>query len=208
MSFEFGSKTKKGTSAPLFQTTGLLSQQDGGLSLDPSLRRPQNQILSEIGGLSAGLGRAGSQAQEQFNRLRTSLEGNQGAFLQARTNPLRESFASQLGGLQRSQGLRGISGSSFANQDVQNLTSGFNRQLGDQTSLALMDTIKAQTGLSEAELSMLNQSAAGQAQLSQIINQIIGTEGNLLNLGQSTTGTSSKAGLSFSLGGDGGGGSG
>src|SRR5512139_1103742 len=79
---------------------------NGRLSMDPSIRQLQDT------GLNTFLGRN----EETRNRFL----GNESAFTRARVNPLREQAAARRGELQRSLGLRGVAGSSFGDQAINN----------------------------------------------------------------------------------------
>ena len=86
---------------------------------------------------------------DNFRALLEQAQGNQGAFIQARVNPLVSKIARGRGALNRSLGRRGIAGSSFANQDKTNFNLDSSRSLGDARSLATQESLGFQSGINK-----------------------------------------------------------
>jgi hypothetical protein len=105
-----------------------LNPKTGQINIDPTGR---NLNLGALGQYSQNLG-----------QTRESLLGNQGAFMNARVNPLIESLAMGRGALQRDTARTGVRGT-FRDQALQNYDIQGNRALADQRALATNDTLNA-----------------------------------------------------------------
>jgi len=118
--------------------------------------------------------------------------GNQNAFMQARLNPIYSEFAGRQGQLERSHGLRGITGSSFGNMDLTNLGIDKTRALGDAGALAEMESIAALSGIDSNILSAVLQKVQQQAALNNENYQVSGMrlqqELSSLGMGQAQIG--------------------
>ena len=127
------------------------SLDNGALTLDPSIRTLQDKGLSNMQGIYGDIGSA-------TDRFLTDLRGNQGAYMQARVNPVLQKFATLRGEQQQNLGLRKLGGSSFGEQSMRNLEMDATRSEGDARALATRET-------GDAELGAIVQRAAIQAGL-------------------------------------------
>lgn len=116
--------------------TGYSSIINGTVSLDPTIRKIQNQALGNYSNLYSSLG-------ANRNQFLKSVTGNRNAFIQARVDPLKASLGRGRAALQQGLQRRGVYGS-FANQDLANYDSQANSQLGDATAQALQDALNSQ----------------------------------------------------------------
>ena len=108
----------------------------------------------------------------QYDDLYRELTSNQNPFIQARVDPLKEQIAGSRGQIQRNQGLRGVSGSSFGNDELINFDFGAQRQLGNASALATNDALGAR-GNTLGSLSSLNQNRlSGETQLTNSLNTL------------------------------------
>lgn len=121
----------KVSDTPTKISTPFSSVNNGVVSLDPTIR---NSFMESMG---------------NFRGLFDQAGGNQGAYIQARVNPMEQQFAQQRGALERSLGLRGVSGSSFGDQSMTNFDIDSQRALGDARALATNDAIRMQGQLSQ-----------------------------------------------------------
>lgn len=151
----------------------------GHTSFDPSIRALQDKSLAETDkAISGTMGygttfRARSdENKDQYDKLYAELTSNQNPYIQARVNPLKEQIASSRGLIQRNQGLRGISGSSFGNDELTNFDFGASRQLGDAGSTATREALGARS-TTLGSLGALNQNRlSGETQLTNTINTL------------------------------------
>jgi len=127
-------------------STGYSSVNNGNVSLDPSIRRFQDESYGRLGeGITRYLG--------DIDSLRGRFTGNESAFRQARVNPLLQQTALRRGDLQRSIGLRGLGGSSFGDQAMTNFDLDSQRSIGDATALAERENIDALGAIDKDRLS-------------------------------------------------------
>lgn len=113
---------------------------DGRVTFDPSIRSLQDQALQRSNAMYGEVGDA-------FGRYINRLEGNEGALIQARVNPVLQARDSTLGRMRTSGGLRGLGGSSFLDQNLAGTSRDFARQEGDVRSIATQESINQQAGL-------------------------------------------------------------
>lgn len=151
----------------------------GHTSFDPSIRGLQDQSLANTGALERGVMGYGStfrarsdESKGQYDKLYAELTSNQNPYIQARVNPLKEQIAGSRGQIQRNQGLRGVSGSSFGNDELTNFDFGAQRQIGDAGAMATNDALGAR-GNTLGSLAGLNQNRlTGETQLTNTLNTL------------------------------------
>lgn len=124
-------EASKVSDTPTGIRTPFSSVNQGLATMDPAIR---NTFLGNI-----------ANQQGLFNEA----GGNQGAYIQARVNPLLQQVAQRRGELERSMGLRGVLGSSFGDQSMTNFDLDSQRALGDARALATNDAIGMRSGLSQ-----------------------------------------------------------
>lgn len=107
-----------------------------------------------------------------YEKLYAELTSNQNPFVQARTNPMRETIASGRGQLQRSQGLRGIGGSSFADSALENYDFGSARALGDASSSATQEALGTRTGVLGSMAGLNQNRLTGENQTTGTLNTL------------------------------------
>lgn len=124
----------------------------GRVTLDPNIRKLQDQGLGRSGEMYGRLGLASSDylsknlgTKQDLLGLRGRYQGNMAGYTQARVNPILQARERASGELNRQHGLRGISGSSFANQDYSALQTDFAREEGDARALAENENLGALT---------------------------------------------------------------
>ena len=163
----FGGADQKSSSGSTFDVkrTPHSNLSGGTLTIDPSVRALQEQGLAGIQGLIPGYQQGTAGVLGNLASTRQGLEGNQGAFMQARLNPLQEQIASRQGELQRGLGLRGLGGSSFGQQSLTNFATDAGRALGDAGALATQESLGALTGVDSQTMNALNQQAQMMSQL-------------------------------------------
>jgi len=144
----------------------------GAVNIDPSVRGLQQRSLSYIPGYQNQLQNSFGQYSSGLGNIISGLQGNQNAYVQARQNPLMQQQARALGSLQQGNALRGISGSSFANQSENNLNTDYGRAIGDQGALAVNDSLSAQAGLYGNLYNAGVNNVAGQSALTNQYNQV------------------------------------
>src|SRR3990167_72341 len=138
------------------------------LTLDPSIRSLQEETLSGVRGLIPKLNTATGGFFDNMLSTRNSIRDSASGLKQARLSPLQEAIARRRGELYQSTGLRGLAGSSFQDQSINNFELDAARQLGEASALADADVLERTTGIDK-----------------DIINAIIGKvqiEANLLGL--------------------------
>lgn len=169
-------------------STGFSSIRDGNITIDPSIRAIQEQGLSRINNLYNQTSEGGREILGNLRNLRGRFEGNEGAFQQARVNPLAQQVATRRGELTRSIGLRGVAGSSFGQQDITNFDIDTGRALGDARALATQESLGALQGIDAQTAQTLFNQIGQQAQLNgeslQIAKDRLAQELAALGLGQ------------------------
>jgi len=146
-------------------TTGFSSAHKGRITLDPSIRGIQDEILGNLRGVRGFTTQNLNDFLSRSRGLRQRFEGNRGALLQARINPTLQANAQRLGGLQRNLGQRNLGGSSFGNIALGDEASRGSRQLGEATALGEMETLQALSGLDQNTINTVFQNAQIQAML-------------------------------------------
>ena len=209
MSIDFGFKKDKTKSteqsAPYFRSTGYSSYDPNTrkINFDPSIRNLQDEGLNRSRGMMGELGGAYSDYRRSMLGSRERLQGNQSAFTQARVNPILQQSASRKGELQQGHGLRNISGSSFANQDLNRLAFDTASAEGDARALAEVENISATTGIDKDIVNAAYQKVQLEAQVNgysaEVANQRLQQELAAFGLGSDRTGTSKSSG--FNVGG-------
>lgn len=139
----------------------------GNVNIDPSIRAIQEQSLAKNNNLYNELGESGKKLWDNSNSLRQRYIDNGGAFSDAYVRPLQEKVNLGRGELQRNLGMRGISGSSFGDQSLQNYDVRSEMALGDARSQAEMMNLNAITGIDDQMAKNLFQRFSQQASLSQ-----------------------------------------
>jgi hypothetical protein len=102
--------------------------------------------------------------QGQLGETRESLLGNQGAFQQARVNPLLERLAAGRGELSRGLSRTGVRGT-FRDRAIQDFDIAGERAVGDQRAIATQESLSAISSLDAAGF------AAGTGVGAQLFNQ-------------------------------------
>ena len=151
----------------------------GHTSFDPSIRGLQDASMANTGALESGVMGYGStfrarsdENKDQYDKLYAELTSNQNPYIQARVNPLKEQIAGSRGQIQRNQGLRGVSGSSFGNDELTNFDFGAQRQLGDAGAMATHDALGSRSN-TLGSLTGLNQNRlTGETQLTNTLNTL------------------------------------
>jgi hypothetical protein len=160
---------------PTAYRTPYSSAVDGTVTLDP-------RIEQQRAGAYGDFGAATSRFLGNNSGIRDSLAGNQGAFIQARVNPLLERFASLRGRVQQDMGQRGIGGSTFGYNTLRDLDTTASREEADARALATQETMGALRDVDADALSASQQYASfGNDQA----NQRLAQELQALGLGQS-----------------------
>lgn len=124
-------EANKATNTPTSLRTPYSRVVDGNAVLDPAIR---NTFMESIGNTRGMIDRA---------------RGNQNAFIQARVNPMEAQVAQQRGALERSLGLRGLSGSSFGDQAMRSFGLDTERALGDARAQATQEALGFESSLNQ-----------------------------------------------------------
>lgn len=140
---------------------GAVSSVIGGrVTFDPSIRSSYNSIDQELAGLYGQYG-------DNYNR-----------YIQARVNPLLEARDRTLGSIRTSGGLRGLSGSSFLDQNLAGTSRDYAIKEGDARALGENESIAARQGLlgmrGDIANAKLQQDLAGLGLSQQQIAQLYG----------------------------------
>ena len=119
-------EASKVSDTPTSLRTPYSSVRDGFTNFDPTIRNAFLDTMDKSYGL--------------FNQA----GGNQGAFVQARVNPLMQQIAQRQGQLEQSLGRRGVAGSSFGDQALNVFGLDSQRALGDARALATQEGLAMQ----------------------------------------------------------------
>ena len=108
----------------------------------------------------------------QYDDLYKELQSNSNPFIKARVDPLKASIAQNRGELQRGQGLRGVGGSSFGNDELSKFDFTANRELGNATSTATQEALGARTNTLGSIGNLNTSTLAGNSQVSNSLNTL------------------------------------
>lgn len=174
------------------------------LNLDPSIRGLQDEVLGNAGALQGSLsGRFGA-INSNLSGIQNRFRDNASGFFQAVTNPVREAAAQSLGAAERNVGLRGLGGSSFGQQTIDNARFTGSRNVADAEALARMQQLTAEAGLNEQQSSLLMKEITSQAQLMGIPLSValarLQQELSTFQLGTQQQGSASGSGFSLGFG--------
>jgi len=205
MSKLFGGKTtttQSSTSRPFITSTPYSNITGTSLTIDPSIRNLQEGVLGQIPGLQQALS-GGSTFQDVLG-LRDRLRSNEGGFISAITNPVKEAAAQALGSTERGVGIRGLGGSSFGQQSIANTRLTGARNVADAEALARTQATMLEAGLNEQASQALTREVMAQAELLgiplSVALQRLQQELASFGLGQSSTGTSTGKTSGLNLG--------
>lgn len=159
------SSRSKSESSPYFRNTGYSSfdPKTRVFSLDPSIRAAEDTANQRYASVYGDFGNASDRFLNQSSGLRSRLLGNEGGYLKAVLDPIRERFSALRGQTQQDLGLRRLSGSTFANDSLRDIDTQASREEANASSLAKQELIRMESALNESELSALNQAAAQRA---------------------------------------------
>jgi hypothetical protein len=208
MSLKLGSSksSAKGSSSsrPGFTNTGYSSINGNTISIDPSIRKIQDDALGNYASIYGDVGNATNRFLTQTNSLRDKYLGNEGAFMQARVNPVKQATASIYGAAQQDMGRRRVGGSSFGYSTLRDIETQGAREEADARALATNDIAGFLNTLNAQELQALNQQAQLRAQMTG--ESLQGARDRLLqemqSFGLSTDTQSSQSGRSLSMSGE------
>jgi len=211
VSLGFGFGSSRGSSS-LRGDTGFSSVRKGRVRLDPSVRGIQEEVLGNLRDVRGFTTQNLNDFLSQSRGLRQRFEGNRGALLQARINPVLQASSQRLGRTQQRLGTRRLGGSSFADIALADEATRTGRELGEATALGEMETLQALTGLDQNTINTVFQNAQIQAMLNgesaDIARQRAMIELQALGLGERrTSGSQTGLNLGFQSEGRGGGGS-
>lgn len=104
----------------------------GQLTLDPSIRKLQDEGLNRTNAIYGDVGNA-------TDRFISSIRDNQNGYIAARVNPVLKQFGTLRDTTQQKLGMRGLSGSSFADQSMRNIATDAATAEGDARALATQE---------------------------------------------------------------------
>ena len=116
-------EASKVSDTPTSLRTPYSSVRDGFTDFDPAIRGAMMENMNNTRGLYNEAG------------------GNQGAYIQARVNPLMQQIAQRQGQLEQSLGRRGVAGSSFGDQALNVFGLDSQRALGDARAMATNEAL-------------------------------------------------------------------
>ena len=168
----FGLKKRKtgetSSTRPFFTNTGFSNISGNSIRLDPSIRRLQDEALGRNTAIYGDIGQATDRFLSNTKSLRDRFLGNQGAFMNARLNPIKQRFSMLRDQTQQGLGQRGLSGSTFMNEALTNVDTTAGRELGDAGALATQEMATFESGLNAQELQAFNQKASMFAELNGV----------------------------------------
>jgi hypothetical protein len=151
----------------------------GHTSFDPSIRGLQDEALGKTAEQETGVMGYGTQFRtrsdqtfNQYDDLYKELQSNANPFIQARVDPLKASIAQNRGTLERGQGLRGVGGSSFANDELSKFDFTSNRELGNATASATQEALGARSNTLGSIGNLNTSTLAGNTQLTNSLNTL------------------------------------
>ena len=207
MSLKLGGSSSKGSSktktSPFFRDTGFSSfnKKSRKFTLDPSIRSAEEGANQKYAGLYGDFGNAADRFLNQSSGIRSRLLGNQGGYLNSVLSPIRERFSALRGQAQQDLGLRGLSGSTFANDTLRDIDTQASREEANTTALANQDILRIEQGLNESELNALTQAAAQRAAVTgetiEVAKARAARELGIFGLGNQSSGTQRNRSFGF-----------
>ena len=166
-------------------------------SLDPQIATLQASGLAGTDAALTAYNNAQGTVTDNNNSLYNAAGTNKGAYVDSVTAPMKALASTNYGNMVNSDALRGMAGSSLANESLTNYTNDTNQAIGNATAGALQQSIGLQSGINQnqsgvnAGLNTAATTAAGTqlAEAGNIANQDLST----MQLGQ--TGASISAGI-------------
>lgn len=119
----------------------------GNVTLDPSIRALQEEGLGQVRQQYGETQAYGDELINNSRGLRERYLGNESAYKQSLINPLLEQVSQRRGELTRNLGMRGLSGSSFGEQSLNNFETESGRALTDARAQAEFSNLEALTGV-------------------------------------------------------------
>lgn len=165
----YGTENRTG---PTNYYTPYSSAVGGNTTIDPSVRGIQNDFLRRNMSLYGDVGGATDKYLSANQSLRDAYGANNGAYVQARVNPVLQRFGALQAQTQQSLGQRGLSGSSFQDQAMRNIQLDASLAEGDARALATNESFNAMRGLNSDDLGAMFQRIQGQSALNGESNQI------------------------------------
>jgi len=161
--------TQQSSNRPYFTNTGYSSINGNTINFDPSIRSIQDNALQRYGDIYGDignytnrfLGQSGSLRSRTANDiggirsrtagayedLRSRYLGNQGSYINARVNPVKERFAALRGQVSQDLGRRGLGGSSLAFGSLRDVDTQAAREEADARALATNEGAQFESGL-------------------------------------------------------------
>ena len=120
----------------------LLTREASKVSDTPtSLRTPYSSVRDGFTNFDPAIRGAMMENMNNTRSLYNEAGGNQGAYIQARVNPLMQQIAQRQGQLEQSLGRRGVAGSSFGDQALNVFGMDSQRALGDARAMATNEAL-------------------------------------------------------------------
>lgn len=153
-------------------STAHSSVRNGQVYMDPSIRNIQDQTLQRSNALYGDIGNASSEYTKNLRGIGKEFEGNNAGYIQARVNPILQQSALRKGEMQRGHGMRNMGGSSFANQDMNNLSSETARAESDARALGTRENLDTRRGIEGDIYGGIRDRIGTQAGLNQENNEV------------------------------------
>ena len=194
-------QSQQQSSRPFFTDTGNSSYSGTKFTLDPSIRRLQDEALGRYAGIYGDVGQNTDRFLTNSKSLRDRFLGNQGDYVNARVNPIRDRFANLRSQVQQDLGRRGISGSSFMTGSLRDLDTEAGIQEGNARALATNEAAQFENQLNAQELDALNQAAANRARLTgesvEIARMRLAQEMGIFSIGTEQQGSAKGSGFNW-----------
>lgn len=196
--------TKSYEESPLFSDTGYSSFSGGKFTLDPTIRAMQDKAYQDYASIYGDVGSGTERYLKNIGSIRDKYLGNAGDYMKASVDPILQQGALASGQAQRSLGQRGLGGSSFFGQTMSNIARDTGEAAGRAGALATAQMAEFEKGLSDSELSALNNQAQMRAKLTgeslEVAKQRLAMEMGIFNIGKKGTGTEHTKGTSYGFG--------
>ena len=178
-------------SRPQYTALGSAFNPGGTSRLAPSIQQGRAGLIGQMPGYKSALQGGYDVFSQNVGESRNQLIGNESQFMQSALNPIRQAGASQFGALTKDLGRRGITGSSFANNQIGNFQAQQGRTLSDATAQIQQQQIAQRLGIDESLLNastgLINNFGQLDQQTQAIYAQQAAEQLNLLGLSQQQT---------------------
>lgn len=173
-----GKSKSKSSTSPLYKGTQYSSVNNGIVNLDPSIRTLQGQGIGSMTNGTNSLSDVTGSVGADLGSLRSRLFTNMDPYTKAMVDPIKQQAAQATGSAELNLARRGLTGSSFRDQTLENVNSDYNRQISDASATAINNSINAGMTANQMMLQAAQLEAQGRQAEADYLRQIAADRAN------------------------------